>query len=155
MMNQVVENCWVEARESLIHGSGLFAAAAIPAATQIIEYVGEKLTKAQALEECMQGNYFVFTLDEESDLNGNVEWNLARLINHSCSPNCESELIDGRVWVTALRDIAPGEELTYNYGYDLDEYRDHPCRCGSPNCVGYIVAEEFFSMVRRAAALNR
>ena len=144
------ENPWVEARESQIHGSGLFAAKAIAAGTQIIEYVGEKITKQQALEECLAGNYFVFSLDDEFDLNGNVEWNLARLINHSCSPNCESELIDGRVWVTALRNIAPGEELTYNYGYDLDEYRDHPCRCGSENCVGFIVAEEFFPMVRRA-----
>jgi uncharacterized protein len=152
MMNQVVQNSWVEARESSIHGSGLFAARGIPAGTQIIEYVGEKITKQQALEECINGNYFVFTLDDEFDLNGNVGWNPARLINHSCEPNCESELIDGRVWVTALRDIAPGEELTYNYGYDLDEYRDHPCRCGSGSCVGFIVAEEFFPMVRRQAA---
>lgn len=151
-MNNLVENSWVEARESAIHGSGLFAARAIPAETPVIEYVGERINKAHALEECMRGNHFVFTLDDDIDLNGNVEWNPARLINHSCAPNCESQVIDGRVWVTTLRDIAPGEELTYNYGYDLDEYRDHPCRCGSEQCVGYIVAEEFFPMVRRAGA---
>ena len=157
MMNNtvdLVENGFVEARQSQIHGSGLFAAKFIPAGTQIIEYVGEKITKQQALEECIQGNHFVFTLDDQFDLNGNVEWNLARLINHSCAPNCESELIGGRVWITALRNIAPGEELTYNYGYDLDEYRDHPCRCGSENCLGYIVAEEFFPIVRRATELK-
>ena len=152
MTNQVVENNWIEARESRIHGSGLFAARTIPAGTQIIEYIGEKITKAQALVECERGNYYVFTLDEEIDLNGDFEWNPARLINHSCSPNCESEVIDGRVWVTALRDIAPGEELTYNYGYDIDEFREHACRCGSEQCVGYIVAEEFFPMVRRVTA---
>jgi hypothetical protein len=48
-----------------------------------------------------------------------------------------------------MRDIRAGEELTFNYGFDLDDYRDHPCRCGARECVGYIVAEEFFPLVRR------
>ena len=55
----------------------------------------------------------------------------------------------------ALRTIRPGEEITFNYGYDLADYRDHPCRCGSPNCVGYIVAEEFKETVRRKEAIRR
>ena len=151
-MNEIVDvigQGWVEARNSAIHGSGLFAAKAIPAGTHVIEYVGEKITKQESLIECERQNYFVFTLDDEHDLNGNVEWNLARLANHSCSPNCESELIDGRVWIIALRDIAAGEEITYNYGYDLEEYREHPCNCGSQECVGYIVAAEFFPQLRR------
>lgn len=146
------ENVWVTVRESTIQGTGLFAVREIPAGTRIVEYVGQKLTKQQALAECEAGNHFVFTLDDEWDLNGNVEWNLARFINHSCAPNCEAEQDVDRVWILALRDIACGEELTYNYGYDLEEYREHPCRCGSKDCVGFIVAEEFFPMLRRLAA---
>ena len=67
------------------------------------------------------------------------------LLNHSCAPNCEAELLDDRIWIIARRDIQPGEEITFNYGYDLENYRDYPCCCGSPHCVGYIVAEEFFA----------
>ena len=148
----VVGTDWAEVRESQIHGGGLFATKNIPAGTRIIEYVGDKITKAQALVECEAGNHFVFTLNDEFDLNGNVDWNIARFSNHSCSPNCEAELDEDRVWILALRDIAPDEELTYNYGYDLEEYREHPCRCGSKDCVGYIIAEEFFPSVRRIAA---
>jgi SET domain-containing protein len=149
-MNDTV-TVWTEVRDSQIHGGGLFATKAIPAGTRIIEYLGEKITKAQALVECGAGNHFVFTLDDEFDLNGNFEWNTARFINHSCAPNCEAELDEDRVWILALRDIAAGEELTYNYGYDLEEYREHPCRCGSKDCLGFIVAEEFFPMLRSRA----
>jgi uncharacterized protein len=149
-MNDIV-TVWAEVRDSKIHGGGLFATKAIPAGTRIIEYIGEKITKAQALVECEAGNHFVFTLDDEFDLNGNFEWNTARFINHSCAPNCEAELDEDRVWILALRDIAAGEELTYNYGYDLEEYREHPCRCGSKDCLGFIVAEEFFPMLRSQA----
>jgi hypothetical protein len=55
---------------------------------------------------------------------------------------------DGRVWIVALRDIRPGEEITFNYGYDLVDYEEHPCRCGAPECAGYIVAEDLFAQVR-------
>jgi SET domain-containing protein len=54
-----------------------------------------------------------------------------------------------RIWVYALRDIKAGEELTFNYGYDLQDYEEHPCRCGAPNCIGYMVAQEHFDEVRR------
>ena len=66
---------------------------------------------------------------------------LPRHINHSCAPNCESQMIRGRIWIVALRDIARGEELSYDYGYNLQNFLDHPCKCGAPECVGYIVAE--------------
>jgi hypothetical protein len=78
-----------------------------------------------------------------------VDWNPARFLNHSCAPNCEAQFADGRIWLVAIRDIRAGEELTFNYGYDLTDYREHPCRCGAVSCVGYIVAEEFFEHVRR------
>ncbi len=113
-----------------------------------MEYVGEKITKAESLRRCEGENSFIFALNETEDLDGNVEWNAARFMNHSCAPNCEAELEQGRIWLIARRVIAAAEELTFNYGYDLADYREHPCHCGAPGCVGYMVAEEFFEHVR-------
>ncbi|MCX6902363.1 MAG: SET domain-containing protein-lysine N-methyltransferase [Verrucomicrobia bacterium] len=127
---------------SPIHGLGGFARVDLPAGLRVIEYQGQRITKQQSIEFCREGNPFVFRLDEESDLNGDVGWNPARYLNHSCSPNCEAELIEGKIWIVACRDIKAGEEVTFDYGYDLEDYREHPCQCGSPQCVGYIVAAE-------------
>ena len=140
-------------KESPIHGQGLFARAPIVPGTRIIEYVGEKITKQESLLRCQDGNEFIFALDNETDLDGNVEWNPARWINHSCAPNSEPRLLEGQVWIVATRAIPSGEEITFNYGYDLDSYREHPCHCGSPSCVGYIVAEEFFPLLNSNASL--
>jgi SET domain-containing protein len=138
----------VVAKHSPIHGQGLFALSHIPAGTRVIQYVGQTITKRESLERCEGNNEYIFALDGERDLDGSVEWNLARLINHHCAPNCEAELAEGRIWVVAKRDICPDEEITFNYGYDLESYREHPCRCGASECVGYIVAEEFFPLIR-------
>jgi len=138
----------VHSRESTIDGTGLFASQAIPAGTRIMQYLGERIDKTEATRRCEAGNHFIFTLDDVWDIDGNVSGNLARFANHSCTPNTESIIEGSEVWVIALRDIAPGEEITYNYGYDLEAYKDYACRCGSVNCVGYIVAEEFFDHVR-------
>jgi SET domain-containing protein len=135
-------------RPSPIHGLGAFAARNLPAGMRLVEYVGEKISKAESIRRCAQNNRFIFALDEEVDLDGHVPWNPARFVNHSCRPNCDVECIDGRLWVIARRDIRAGEELTFNYGYDLESYRDYPCRCGASDCVGYIVAVEFFPMLR-------
>jgi|SRR5690349_9156843 len=141
-------------RHSTIHGTGGYARQKITAGTQVIEYVGEKITKAQSIKRCAASNAYIFTLDSEFDLDGDVAWNPARFINHSCAPNCEAEIDhEQRIWIVALREIHPGEELTFNYNYDLVEYREHPCQCGTPECVGFIVAEEFFDHVRRQSAL--
>ncbi len=136
-------------RPSEIHGLGAFAARPLPAGTRIIEYVGELIDKAESLRRCELNNEYIFSLDQEHDIDGNVPWNPARFINHSCSPNCEAVLEKGHIWITATRDILAGEEVTFNYGFDLEDYRNYPCRCGAPNCVGFIVAEEFFSHVRQ------
>jgi SET domain-containing protein len=141
-------------KSSTIHGTGAFARQDITPGTRVIEYIGEKITKAESLCRCEKNNQYIFTLDDEFDLDGNVPWNPARFINHSCAPNCEAELDEGHVWIVALRDIKAGEELTYNYNYDLEDYRDHPCYCSVPGCVGYIVAEEFFEHVRKQNALK-
>jgi SET domain-containing protein len=139
---------WMYVRMSSVHGQGGFAARDIPKGTRIIEYTGERISKAESLRRCEANNEFIFTLDEEQDLDGSVDWNVARFINHSCAPNCEAEMDNGHIWIIAVRDIEAGEELSFNYGYDLESYREHPCRCGAPECVGYIVAEEYFEHVR-------
>lgn len=136
-------------KSSSIHGTGAFATRTIAAGTRVLEYVGEKISKSESLRRCERNNECIFALNSEQDLDGNVPWNPARFVNHSCAPNCEAEMEDGRIWITAARDIRPGEEITFNYGYDLEDYRDYPCRCGSPGCVGYIVAPEFFEHVLR------
>jgi hypothetical protein len=136
-------------RPSRIHGLGAFAARDLSSGARVLEYLGQRISKAESLRRCAQRNPFIFALNEEFDLDGNVVWNPARYLNHSCRPSCDAELIDGRVWIVAGHDVRAGEELTFNYGYDLEDYRDHPCHCGAPDCVGYIVAEEFFPMLRR------
>jgi SET domain-containing protein len=146
----VCETDLIVFRHSTIHGTGGYARKQIAAGTQVIEYVGEKITKAVSVKRCEASNAYIFTLDNEFDLDGDVAWNPARFINHSCAPNCEAEIDDDQhIWIVALRDIQPGEELTFNYNYDLVEYREHPCQCGTPECVGFIVAEEFFDHVRK------
>jgi hypothetical protein len=140
-------------RHSSIDRLGGFAQDDIPARTRVIEYVGERINKTESRRRCEANNEYIFTLNDEYDLDGNVPWNPARLLNHSCAPNCEAQLDEGRIWIVALRNIQAGEELTFNYGYDLEGYRQYTCRCGTAECVGYIVAEEFFEHVRRQRAL--
>ena len=137
-------------KNSKIHSSGLFAKTDITEGARIIEYRGLKVTKAQSdkiadvnidanKKKGTIGAVYIFTLNERYDINGKVSWNLAKYINHSCDPNCETDIIRGKIWINAIRNIKQGEELTYDYGYDMDSYEDHPCRCGSKNCVGFIV----------------
>jgi len=138
----------IEFRSSLIHGYGGFAKCAIAAGARVIEYLGRRIDKQESLQRCEQNNEFIFSLNDREDLDGAVDWNPARLINHSCAPNCEAELVQDRIWLVVIRNIQPGDEITFNYGFDLEDYRHYPCRCGSANCVGFIVAEEFFDHVR-------
>lgn len=144
----VVETDFLTFRTSSIHGTGGFAKEHIASGNRLIEYVGAVIDKDESLRRCMADNPYIFTLDEDRDLDGDVPWNPARFINHSCSANCDAELDGGRIWISANRDIEPGEEVTINYGYDLAEYKEYPCRCGARDCVGYMVAEEFFDHVR-------
>ena len=143
----VAETELVLFKGSRIHGIGGFAKTAIGKAARVLEYLGEKISKSDSLQRCEQNNPFIFTLNEGQDLDGNVPWNPARYINHSCAPNCEAEKDADHIWFVATRDIRGGEEITFNYGYDLEDYKDYPCQCGSPNCVGYMVAEVFFEHV--------
>jgi len=140
----------IEFKPSPIHGTGGFARADLRAGARVMEYMGERIDKRESLARCERGEAFIFHLDEEWNLDGNVPWNPARFLNHSCAPNCEAEFIDGRIWIVTMRPVASGEELTFNYGYDLQDWREHPCRCGAKECVGFIVAEEFFDTVGRS-----
>ena len=144
---------WIVVRNSIIHGRGVFAARLIPAGTEIAEYLGERISKEESLQRCLAGNVYVFTLNDHFDLDGSFDPNPMRFANHSCAPNCEAIMDDDdRIWIHTLREIQPGEEITYNYGYDLEDDPDHPCLCGAPHCIGFIVAEELMPTVRRRLA---
>ena len=134
---------------SPIHGTGGFAVADIRSGTRVIEYVGEKISKGESWLRHRQENEFIFVeLGTDYDVDGNVSWNPARFINHSCDPNCEALIEDGRIWIVATRDIPAGAEITFNYGYDIQFYGECPCHCGAQGCVGFIVAAEFFPVIR-------
>jgi SET domain-containing protein len=150
----VTETAWLIFKQSTIHGTGGFARRDIPRGTRVIEYVGRRITKAEALVQCEENNEYIFSLNDEVDIDGKVEWNPARFINHSCAPNCEAEVDADHIWIVTCRDISAGEELSFNYGFDLESYKDYPCLCGAKNCLGFMVAEEYFEHVRNNAALN-
>src|ERR1051326_8557777 len=99
-------------KASLIHGLGGFAVQDIPSGARILEYRGERIAKSESLKRCAQNNEYIFTLNDQEDLDGNVPWNPARLLNHSCAPNCDAELTEDRIWIVARRKIQAGEEVT-------------------------------------------
>jgi uncharacterized protein len=150
---------WIRAAQSGIHGRGVYARVPIPDKTRIIEYVGERITKAEARrrealrlarqQRGADGCVTIFELNKRHDIDGRSARNVARFINHSCAPNCRVETIRGRIWIIARRDIAAGEELTFDYGYGFAHWSQHPCRCGSARCVGYIVNSAQRWRVRR------
>jgi len=150
---------YCEVRGSVIHGRGVYATTFIPKETKIIEYVGELVDKeesdkrahAQHAKSIETGDaaVYIFTLSKRWDIDGNVPWNTARLINHSCNPNCEAWIEGRKIFIHSLREIQEGEELTFDYGFDVDCYEDHPCLCGSENCVGYIVSRDQWPELRQ------
>ncbi|MBC8087796.1 MAG: SET domain-containing protein-lysine N-methyltransferase, partial [Phycisphaerae bacterium] len=78
-------------------------------------------------------------------VDASVDGNAARFINHSCNPNCDAVIDGGRIWIETLRDIEVGEELAYDYAYQLKERhtpalkKRYPCNCGAPTCRGSIL----------------
>lgn len=142
---------WFEVRSSSIQGSGGFALRPIPNGTRIIEYTGERVTHevadARYDDTAMERHHtFLFSVDEKTVIDANHEGSDARFINHSCDPNCESVIEDGRVFIDAIRDIAAGEELFFDYAYERDGEEDaedekrYACRCGVPTCRKTILA---------------
>ena len=142
-------------RSSPIHGRGVVARIPIAAGERICEYVGERIGWPEALRRHPHDpeqpfHTFYFSVDDDTVIDGNVGGDFSRFMNHSCDPNCEAELVEGvgdtRIFILALRDIAAGEELVYNYGLSLDERytptlkKQFACYCGSANCRGTMLA---------------
>ena len=141
----------IQVRRSGVHGKGVFAVAPIAKGTRVIEYRGEIITWREALrrhphDPSDPNHTFYFHIDDRHVIDASVGGNAARWINHACTPNCEADEIGGRVFVSALTDIAPGEELFYDYGLVIDERytkklkEQFACRCGSPHCRGTMLA---------------
>jgi len=138
-------------RNSRIHGNGVFATRKIPAGTCIIEYQGQRITWKEAVRRENRkapDNFhtFFFSLESGKIIDGGVDGNDARWINHACEPNCEAREEDGRVFIYALRDIARGEELNYDYGMIMEERhtpalkRAYGCLCGATTCRKTLLA---------------
>jgi uncharacterized protein len=136
-----------EVRHSPIHGHGVFAARRIRKGTTVIEYLGDRVSHAQADaryedKDPNDNHTFLFTVDAKTVIDGGVDGNEARYINHGCDPNCESTTLNKRIFIEAIRTIQPGEELSYDYQIQRDS-DDAPnvdevfaCRCGAKNCRG-------------------
>jgi hypothetical protein len=114
-------------------GLGLFAAAPFLKGELVIEYTGEVITDAEAQR---RGGKYLFELNDEWTIDGTGRQNIARYINHSCKPNCYPELSEDekQVFIYAKRKIAPGEELTYNYGTDYFKRVIRPLGCRCTKC---------------------
>ena len=142
-------------KRSKIHGTGVFATENIKKNAKIIEYIGEKVSKKEGdkrsekllsknMNSKSKGAVYIFELNKRYDIDGSLSYNKARYINYSCSPNCEVQIINNCIWIVSIKKIKKGEELSYDYGFEFDEddYRDHICKCGSNNCIGYIISSD-------------
>ncbi len=128
-------------RSFAIHAAGCYTTHAIRKGTRILEYTGPRFDKDEADKRYENRDItYLFAVG-----NGDVVidgFGIGMFINHCCDPNCESEDMDGRIYVSAIRDIAAGEELTYEYNlYDSDDY-ECPCHCGTQNCRKTMFSDE-------------
>lgn len=144
---------WHKLKRSDLHGTGVFAAKPIPSGTYIMEYEGKRISaKAADKMESYDPNdpyhTFFFSLSNGKIIDGGNQGNDSRFINHSCEPNCEGhENSQGtRVYIVALRDIAEGEELLYDYALTIDDTitpelkKQYACLCGAKTCRGTMLA---------------
>jgi SET domain-containing protein len=142
-----------EIRDSPIHGAGAFAIRRIPEGTRLIEYQGERLTPAEADARYPDipgesHHTCLFAIDDDIVIDAAVNGNEARFINHSCAPNCDAVIDDGRIWIETIREVEQGEELAYDYAYVLEERhtpaakRRYPCHCGAATCRGTILTRK-------------
>ena len=140
-------------RRSPIHGRGVFALADIPRRTRLIEYTGERIShdeadRRYAAEHEYSPHTMLFTVNDQIVIDATKWGSSARWFNHSCSPNCEVEDENDRIFIETRRDIRPGEELTYDYNLQLGEphtdeaKRENPCYCGSRRCRGTLLGDE-------------
>jgi hypothetical protein len=122
-------------RSSAIHAAGVFTLEPIRKGTLIVEYTGARMKHDDADELYAKRPYtYLFGVGDGSYVVDG--FGMAMYLNHSCDPNCETEEDeDEHVWIRALRNIAPGEELVYDY-FLYDGEGDAPCTCGAPHCRG-------------------
>jgi SET domain-containing protein len=141
----------IQVRRSGVHGKGVFALKPIKKGETVIEYIGEIITWEEALrrhphDPADPNHTFYFHIDEGRVIDAKVGGNASRWINHACAPNCEADDDGMRVFIKALRNILPGEELFYDYGLVIDERytpalkRQFGCRCGAKDCRGTMLA---------------
>ena len=137
----------LQVKRSGVHGKGVYAQVALQAGEIIIEYKGEVITWDEALrrhphDPSDPNHTFYFHVDEAHVIDGGVRGNSARWINHACAPDGEAEDDGGRIFIKALRDIAPGGELFFDYRLVIDERytpklkKAYACRCGAPTGRG-------------------
>ena len=166
MGREPITSKYIEVRESEIHGTGVFASTKVPKGKKVIEYIGEKITKKESARRSIalieknrgsetDGAVYIFEVNKRHDIDGNIPENTARFINHSWDPNCEPDVIKNRVWLISTRKIKKGEELSYNYGFDLEDYEEHKCRCGAKECIGYITAEDNWPKLKKRLAKKK
>lgn len=121
-------------RSSEIHAAGCYTTTAIRGGAHVVEYTGPRITKEEADEKYENSpTTYLFGLgDGEIVIDGH---GTAMFINHSCDPNCETEEINGRIWIIALRNIPAGDELTYDYQlYDGEDDASARCNCRAKKC---------------------
>ncbi|HEU4485479.1 MAG TPA: SET domain-containing protein-lysine N-methyltransferase [Povalibacter sp.] len=149
----IVTSPLVEARNSPIHGKGVYAVAPIKKGTRIIEYLGERISHSEADDRYEvkgedDGHTFLFIASNRTVIDAGVNGNDARFINHHCNPNCETVIENSRVFIDAIRNIKPGEELGYDYQLtwestdDPEELALYACRCGAKKCRGTMLDRE-------------
>lgn len=155
---------YLEIRRSRLGGRGVFTTRAIPKGTLLLEYLGERISHEEAGERYYAAKdpdafVLLFTVDRRVVIDGGAGGRAARYVNHSCDPNCEADEIGGRIFITAIRDIPAGAELTYDYNMEApsplprDWRRRYACRCGTSRCRGTMVIRP--RRTRRAAAKTR
>ena len=131
---------FLKVRRSGVHGRGVYAERLISKGTRIIEYTGERIPWTGTSDDEDNPHTFIFGLENGMVINPEVGGNESRWINHSCDPNCEAIEEDDRIFIYALRDIKPGEELFYDYSLEIDEpitkesKKEFECLCGTPLC---------------------
>ena len=134
-----------------MHGKGVFALQDIAEGEDLIEYIGEVISWAEAERrhphDPQNPNHtFYFHIDEDHVIDGLHGGNASRWINHACAPNCEADERGGRVFIRALRSIAAGEELNFDYGLIIDQRytaklkAEYACWCGAEQCRGTMLA---------------
>jgi SET domain-containing protein len=128
--------------KSPVHGRGVYAARFIPEGARIIEYTGQRVSWEDAPNDETSPHTFNFGLENGDVISPEIGGNEARWINHCCDPNCEAIEEDDRIFIYAMRDIQPGEELFYDYALVIDEpvtaesKKEHQCYCGVKRCRG-------------------